>query len=150
MKDSKRNSKRTKRAKPDDRLIYHFHDGERDRAIDPLDVQIGLNSIDGFDLDLDSKLATGTSVEAPRALGRVIDAVRRVFRVKRFDEGGLTSGECMSLLYDFSLFILDLKKKLGISQTSSEPTAFLPDPSPTPNMSDSSQIADESKPIDPS
>lgn len=127
----------------DNRLIFKYWDGSRERMIDPMEVQRSLTSYDDFNLDIDLKLATSelAGEEAMRALHRVIDAIRRAFGVRSYDgdtNTGLTGGECMSLFYSFATFIDDCKKKLGISQTSLPSAAHQDGPSATEKSSDSS------------
>jgi hypothetical protein len=136
-----------------DRCIFRYFDGTRKRSIDPLDVQHTLTTRDNFDLDIDLKAAAGTSKYAADALHRVIDAVRAAFHVPPYDAGppetGLTGAECMTLLVNFSLFIEDLKKKLGISPTSSPSEAPRDAPSNDGSKSDSSPTEPESLPPNP-
>lgn len=95
--------------KPKERLIYSYWDGQRQRQGDPLALVRSLTSVDGVSLDIDAKLAAGSTPDAPKAMGRLIDAVRTVFGVKPLDDGGLTEAETLALLYHFLEFIQEVQ-----------------------------------------
>lgn len=108
--------------RPAERLIYQYWDGQTDRKGDPLELFRRLTTYDGLALDVDAQLALGETREAPKALTRVIGAVRDVFRVKPMDEGGLPEAECLGLLLHFMTFIAGVQRDLAPLPTSPPPT----------------------------
>lgn len=108
--------------KPTERLIYRYHDGERDRRGDPLELLRRLTGREGLSLEVDAKLATGATPEAPKALGRLVDAVRDVFGVKSLDQGGMTEAECLGLLFHFMQYIAEVQRDFSPLPTSPPPT----------------------------
>ncbi len=157
LKPKTKVSKSKSRSSPvlSDRFIYTFWDGSRTRKIDPMEVQNTLNTIPDFDLDLDFKMATAELIpdkEKAKALQRVISAIRKAFGIEPYcdsPESGLTGGECMSVFVDFAQFIDELKKRLGILQTSSQSAVPQGDPSPTKSNVDSLATGPGSSQLNP-
>jgi hypothetical protein len=108
--------------RPKERLIYRYHDGQRDRLGDPLEIVRRLTGRDGFSLDIDGKLAFGETPEAPKALERLVEAVRDVFGVKRLEDGGMTESECLGLLLHFMEYVAEVQRDLAPLPTSPVPT----------------------------
>ncbi len=115
-----------------------------------MEVQNILNTIPDFDLEYDFKIATAELIpdkEKSAALRRLVSAFRTAFQLPVYDDKtdtGLTGGECLSVFVDFAAFIDELKKRLGILQTSSPSAVSQDAPSPTPNSAGSSAIEPES------
>jgi hypothetical protein len=107
-----------------ERFIFTFWDGEKNRKVDPLEVQQRLVSNTELDLEIDLKIIQTSAPNAPEALTRLCSGVRSAFKVKEFDDGGLLQAECLALLIAYSMYMSDLKKKLPSSLTSQKPTEF--------------------------
>ena len=147
-----------------ERCIYHFHDGSRWREVDPLRVQVLLYEDPEFDHNL--KLATltvehpGAQAQARQAFLSLTATIRRSFGVEEFntDEAsrrrGLTDAECLALLSHYSQFMGELKKKAGIADSLTPPSAAASaasaGPSATPSTSASSSTANGSRTASPS
>lgn len=105
--------------KPEERHVFTYWDGARERAGDPLEIQERLLEYPELDLETDIKLA-GTSVPtAGAARRRIIGAVRTAFGVEPYARGedgserGLLGAECVELLDAFASYLGELKKKAG-------------------------------------
>lgn len=123
--------------RPKERLIYSYWDGERNRKGDPLELLRRLNGYEGLALKEDAQLAFGSTPEAPRALGRLVGAVREIFGVKRLDDGGLAEAECLGLLVQFLQFITEVQSDAAPLPSSAPPTAGPEAPSTTAASRDS-------------
>jgi hypothetical protein len=127
----KRGDKRARRERHKDgdgfrpaaRCIYRYHDGRRWVRADPIRIQRELLTDPDLSLETDLKLAMAETPETAAAVGRVVNAVRRAFRVTSFADGGLLDTECIELLGHFAAFLQELKKKVGFWPTSATPTA---------------------------
>lgn len=143
--------KRVTKAKPapkNDRLIFSYFDGQKTRRADPLEIQFALADYpDDLDAELGAASNQGLAEHQPKevnqATKRVIEAIRTVFAVKPYGEGGLTGRECVGLLFSFFAFVADLKKKEERLRPSPSPTAS-PASSPTPNTAGSTSTASAS------
>lgn len=119
------------------RGIFHFWDGQRDRAVDPFEI---LRAIANDPECVPDREAALMLVGDDDATQKTIRCVRRVFGVKPFSEGGLLEDECLQLIEAFYDFLSALKKNTSGSPISSEPTApesspASTDPAPTPGNS---------------
>ena len=134
--------------RPGEQEIFHYWDGERMVAADPLRIHRELHQFPDLHLGLDLKLIQTESDEAARdaakSLTRIVEAVRQVFRLKSPTEEngtikGYTDAACLELLTAFGVFLVDLKKKYNPSPMSAPPSEepSSADPSATPNLSDS-------------
>lgn len=111
----------------EERAIFEYFDGEKQRKADPIELIRAMHSIDGFDPQADAKAA---DVGDMQAMGRVIDAARKVFGVSSFSEEngetkGLLSFEVLQLVKSLGDFLRDLQKKtknLAMSQDATEST----------------------------
>lgn len=118
----------------DDRCLFHYWDGVKQRSIDPVVAHRGLwrdkicNFADDGPLSCNPKDQNGNPVFPIEAVieaeDRVRDLGRRVFGVKAYGDGqpGLTCMELDELMSRFVVFSAELKKKLAPLPTSSEPT----------------------------
>ena len=120
----------------DARQIYRYWDGQRMRRADPLRIIRLLTIHPTFDMGSHPLLATmavrpeATDEEVHSAMRNsveatevCVDAIRQVFDVQTLDSRGLTDGECMALLNDFTLYIEGLKKSTSPIATTPQPTA---------------------------
>lgn len=99
--------------------LFRFHDGAREREVDPIAVLMALEAHPKFRLDLDPRRALEDGDRDAMAL--MADAVRQAFGVPEFTQpgrSGLTVFECVELLAVFIAYI-DLQKK----STSRPPTS---------------------------
>lgn len=105
------------------RLLFKYWDGHRQRAIDPFRVYREFRSDPQIDL-----ATIGPQVdnwEEP-ATGLLLSAICRVFGVKRYDDDtglGLTDPELLNLFGDLNDYLEDVKKKYNLGPTSPQPTA---------------------------
>ena len=89
------------------RAIFRYWDGSKDIAADPLAVWRALRADHEFDAERDIpaiQLDDDTSIQV------TINAVRRAFKLPAFEQGGLTEGECIALLYQFISYVGYVKK----------------------------------------
>ena len=106
------------------REIFRYHDGEKDRAIDPIAAHRKLGLHNSFKLDSDPGLIDAGDLEAQ---ARLLVAMRDVFGLKEWTEDadgtqhGATDSETVSLFVAFMEYLADLKK--SISQTLTSPAA---------------------------
>lgn len=95
----------------ENRDIYEYWDGEKDRTADPLVLWHNLFSDEEVDLISDLQKAAEGQMEAHE---RISELVRKTFSVKPYEEGGLTRIELHALAQDFLLvYCEELKKKRG-------------------------------------
>lgn len=100
--------------------IFAFHDGEKWRSIDPIEVLCKLDEHEKFTPDLRKQVASG-DLEATQI---VAEAVCDVFGVVPYLDGkGLTTGERIALLQAFDAYCLWVKKNTGSSVISPRSTA---------------------------
>lgn len=103
------------RRKRSERDIFTFWDGKEERSLDPLPIWRALWG-HPLDLETEMKFAWGEKVDQKtkdESFGKVLDIVRDVFELKRFEEGGLTERETNDVLVSYFSFMEDLKKKQG-------------------------------------
>jgi hypothetical protein len=131
------------------RDIFQYHDGARQRSIDPWAALLDLWTDPEHDINL---VLAGSARGEPESQRQLEEMVRRVFDIPTFDPEagrGLTILELHELHARFSRYIRDLKKKLAMSPTPSRPTdsesSETPRESPTRPASDSCSTAAESK-----
>ncbi len=124
--------------KPEQRTIFKYHDGTRERWADPISIQMEIaKRIKEFDkLEKlvrlvaekenlhDSYTPSEKDVEA---INRFLDIICEIFRVKRFtDESGkpegLTVPQINRIYLDFVEFTTELKNDSGPSATSPQTT----------------------------
>lgn len=108
------------------RAIFRFHDGEKERSVDPLAIFRALRSLPDFDWETDAK---GVERGDDDSIVRTLAAIRQTFGVKPFDADkltGLTDGETLNLLSEFVWYLESLKKNGSGPQTSPEPTDSMP------------------------
>lgn len=111
-------------AADESRGIFRFHDGQRWRRVDPIRVSICLDAIDGFHpIDTPQLLQVEEGAELLKTAEKVAEAVRVAFKVPQFDDGGLTTLECVNLLADFFDFTEGVKKNSNPTPTLLRPTA---------------------------
>lgn len=110
------------------REIFQFWDGTTNRRADPLGLWLKLQSHSTYNLTTHPAMVDSGD---PEALKITIDAVRDVFGVKSFEDGGLTAQECLTLLVGFFLYLESQKKSTNMPQTQ---------PSPSEQMSSESGI----------
>src|SRR5438067_1293433 len=98
------------------RRIFKFHDGDKQRALDPLEIQIQLADVKDWDQNVKLLDVPGESVRAVKA---ITDSVCKVFGVRLYDEAtgkGLTRQQLIDLASAWSDFTFEKKSE--------------PDPSP--------------------
>ena len=99
------------------RRIFQYWDGSRSRRCDPMVATRLLESHEQFEWETTPKL-----IDAPdrkisdEAAAITADAVRLAFGISEYDgRAGLTEGELISLLVDFSVFLSAVKKNTSDS-----------------------------------
>ena len=118
------------------RAIFRYWNGQQDVAADPLELLRGVESDTEFNLEIDPALVDAGD---PAASLRMVNCVRRAFKVKPFAEGGLLEAECAELFVGLYEFLDSLKKSTDQPLTSPPPTASEssdPDHTPTNCSSD--------------
>ncbi len=134
-----------------EREIYEYWDGEKWRLADPLELGRrlrGYAQVDkAFNLQADTDLLetasdmAGLDEARQAAWDRLIAAARYTFEVVPFEDlgdgktRGLTIAACQDLLWDWSQFVDDLKKKRATSRPSAAATAPPPSAAPCPTPS---------------
>lgn len=123
------------------RDVFRFYDGRRWREIDPFIPARVLFSHPKFDWDETLVLLTMPRVKPQLETAAVIvQAVQDAFKVKPFDQGGLTELEAIDLLYDFRDYLGNVKKNGSLFPTSQ------PAMGGTPSQA-TSQIENNTKPV---
>ncbi len=124
--------------KPEQRKIFKYHDGTRERWADPILIQMEIaKRIKEFDkLEKLVRLVAEKenlhegympSEKDVEAINRFLDIICEIFKVKRLVIGsetpeGLTLPEINSIYYDFIDFVTELKNDSGPSATSPQTT----------------------------
>ena len=85
---------------PKQRVIYHFWDGKKVVDADPMPIYKAMMTV-GPELSVDLKVSNSVSKDAGKAHDAAIVKIRKIFRVKSLDEGGITEAECVQLLEHF-------------------------------------------------
>ena len=131
------------------RDIFQYHDGTRQRSLDPWAALLDLWTDPEHDINL---VLAGSARGEPEAQRQLEAMVRRVFDIPAFEpesRQGLTILELHELHARFSRYIRDLKKKLATQPTRSPPmgsgSSETPGDSTTQPASDSCSTAAESK-----
>ena len=127
-----------------EREIFHFWDGERDRAIDPLLAWGRMWEDPECKIDED---LPGWQRNELECVQRIYRCVCRMFDLKDYDHGGLTLIETLDLFKQYLTYTDNLKKKhvylpipfrvwaSGFSRQTSKPTKSDADLSGMPNES---------------
>jgi hypothetical protein len=109
------------RAKPAERQIFRYWDGEKERHADPIEMFRRMAVHDTFDLEGHLKDLTASVPQVQLEAEQItVDAVREIFGVKAWSEDcptGLTRGETMNLLGQFIMYTDALKKNGNGHQT---------------------------------
>lgn len=111
---------KSRRKKADQkRLIFEFHDGRHARRADPMEIWFALEADEEFLIDSTPALVDDGDTKAIKI---ACDATRRAFGVPKFEDGGLTAEECLSLLVYYLLYVESVKKNTSEQPISSPPT----------------------------
>jgi hypothetical protein len=105
-----------------DRRIFEFSDGSRDRREDPAIILQRLKSHPTFNLKVEAVLVDEGELDAKH---RTADAVCEIFQVQRFNGEtglGLTTHELIALLMQFISWMDTLKKNTSGLQMPLQPT----------------------------
>lgn len=127
--------------KPIERYIYQYFDGEKVRKADPMVICKRLAD-KGYLISVDMRAANAGMKDSPKKHDDAIAAIRYVFDLKPYDQGGLTELEVVSLLEHYLTFE-DYQKKtartLPISPRATSPSTppSSAESQPTPNTSGS-------------
>lgn len=138
--------------RPSDRDIFEFFDGEKMRAIDPLEAWRTLWEKDGH-LLMD-RIASADAGDW-QSIDELIDLACRMFGVRRYEDGngGLTMDEINSLLSQYLTWMQRIKKKRDLLQMQLERMGLGSNSatanSTTKTESDSSSTPSESKSDEP-
>lgn len=116
----------SRRSEPD-RNIFVFHDGERERRVDPLQAlgiieqaypQLTMLAADIREASGEDAIATqmagaAASENQRAALHRLVSVTHEAFGTTPFNEthGGTTHGEALQLLGKFMFYLREIKKK---------------------------------------
>jgi hypothetical protein len=139
--------------------IFRFHDGIRNRAIDPLVAWRAMWEHPTCNPNSDFEPAVGIAPDGspskydPAAQDRVLDMAREMFALRAYSEDspGLTIEETFNLLWSFMNYMNALKKKPAVSPTPSAASASgSSQPSTTPPESASSSTSSELRSDEPS
>lgn len=103
--------------RPKDRFIYHYWDGQKDISADPLVLYKKVMEC-SHEIAIDSKVALSQSKDALKAHDSLLENIRKIFGVKRYEEGGLTETETDDLLNNFLLYADNVKKNSSPFATS--------------------------------
>lgn len=132
-----------------ERQIYRFHDGTRERRVDPIVILRRLNAVPGLALDDDLALAAVSdkgpeyAVEAEKATARLVAAARAAFGLptpadpESVDVEGLTESECLMLLTHFGNYLGGLAESSRPLSSGEPPSGSAPSAdSSTPPLSE--------------
>lgn len=107
----------------DPRGIFHYWDGRQWRSGDPIVLARGLMSHATFDWDDHPfKIDDPDLLVSSNAVKICADAVRELFGVPKFSDGGLTESELCGLLWSFQNYLAAVKKNGSGPQTPLPPT----------------------------
>lgn len=111
----------------ENRRIFQYWDGAKQRAIDPMVAWRGLHDDAEFSLQNHPGLIDAGDLDACAIGAR---AARRIFGVAEWSEStpGLTEGESLALIAAFLDYLGDVKKNTGSSPISSSVTESPPLP----------------------
>jgi hypothetical protein len=144
---------------PEDRLLFHYWDGQKARLIDPLVANRAIFTIGDFAEDC--KVASNPLKDDGQGFYKLDDVLaaedslrdrtRQVFGVKPWSEStpGLTLQETDDLLCRFLAFRDEVKKKLKHSPTSSAPSESR-EPAKSPDIVAFPDCAESVSPSTPS
>lgn len=142
---------RTPDATPTERDIFRFHDGTRQRAMDPMKIWAAMWLDDDIDI---GKLLDRMATNELEAVVELLPRARKWLQVPEFneeDETGMTDLEFCRVMYAWLNFVIDIKKKRGQlpipSRLLLQPRRG--SPSTTPPNSDSSSTPNESPSDEP-
>lgn len=102
--------------KPAKRLIYSYWNGINQVQSDPMNLYKRMMD-KGVELSIDVKLANSQSKDNKKGHDSLVNNVREIFRIKSFEEGGLTELEALNLLDHFLGYCEWLKKNSSRSPT---------------------------------
>jgi hypothetical protein len=107
--------------KRDERAIFRYFDGVKERAIDPIFALRALDAHQKFHFDEHAKQLLAGDFETTKI---AVDAIREIFGVQPWSENslGLTEGETLALLWKFVAYNDDIKKNISPPLTSPPPT----------------------------
>jgi hypothetical protein len=109
------------------RLIFRFWDGLQLRRVDPIVVARGLAAHPEFSESTHLPLCDAGDIDA---IATTAGAVRDVFGVPPFADGGLAELECLAVLNDFQHWLFSLKKNTNTLPTSPPDTGGTQDETP--------------------
>lgn len=120
--------------RPEERLVFEFWDGEKERKIDPLAVQESILADESLTFRADMALlqtpvgtddTLGQQMERDQiaAARRIRDSFRKAMGIEPYtedggNERGLTDAETDALFEVFDRFLADAKKKHAVWRTS--------------------------------
>lgn len=108
--------------KPKKRRLYKYFDGERKVTADPMVLFRRLMER-STELSCDIQVYNSPSKDRFKAREAMMDKVRWIFSLKKYEEGGLEEEKCEELLDHFVNWCDKVKKKLRTSQTSQTVTS---------------------------
>lgn len=91
------------------RAIFRYFDGQRQRGIDPLAATRAFHQHPTFNLE---RHLPGLDEGDAESIELTVKAMRDIFGIKPWEQGGLTEAETLNVLRDFDVY-LDLVKKNG-------------------------------------
>lgn len=100
--------------KPKERLIYKYFDGSKNMTADPMLLYRRLME-KSPDLSIDIQVSNSVSKDRNKARDSMLEKIRWIFSLRKFEEEGLTEAECELLLEHFVNWCDDLKKKYNPS-----------------------------------
>lgn len=98
---------------PNERDIFRFHDGTRQRAMDPMKIWAAMWLDDDIDI---GKLLDRMATNELEAVVELLPRARKWLQVPEFneqDETGMTDLEFCRVMYSWFNFVIDIKKKRG-------------------------------------
>lgn len=104
---------RTPEPQQTERDIFRFHDGQRQRAVDPMKVWFAMWSEEDIDL---GRLLDRMAENELEAVKELLPIARKWFGIQEFnedDESGMTDLEFCPILNSWFDYLFDLKKKRG-------------------------------------
>ena len=120
------------------RDLFHFHDCDEVRSVDPLETYNRLIRHEDFSWDLIQSLQEPDTIDS--AVARVAAIGREAFRLKPWDEEtgtGTPAAEAVLIVTIFIKEVDELKKKLDLLPTTSQTSETSPSPDePSPRGHD--------------
>lgn len=109
----------------DKKEIFVFHDGYKERTVDPLVALRRLHTVPNFNLEYDQKLIVANKPpDCYEALGRLVQAARKAFNLPEYDEvkkEGVLEAKCLEIMTEYAAWMAKKNESGNGCQTLAQP-----------------------------